>query len=1626
MRIAEVPVTVFLLAVLVSLFAVSAGPLGSGSQTEPGDVEAYWHNGDVTAIVHLASPTGSRLIGQLTLQVIDFDDNPIAEATTTAVLRSHTRRFRLVLPIDEASGDPYWYRLRYEFRSASSVITKTVSLSQFLPQLETHVLGQTDFVAGSPASIRIVTLDHGTQQALSDAAVTIDLVISGDEDPRRLFSGRTNSGGTVDASFFIPDVASDEAKLVIIAESEIGRDVVERHVTIGRSNQILLVTDKPLYQPGQLIHLRALVLRRPDRAAAAGLPLTLEIEDPRGNKVFKVTQTTSKFGIASADFQLADEINMGPYHVRALIGDDVSEKTVTVERYVLPKFEVEVTTDRTYYLPGQKLQGDIQVDYFFGKPVSGGRVEVGLAKFDIGFDEFARITGTTDDEGHFRFDTVLPDYFVGQPLEEGKALIKLEVRITDQANHEESKTITRTVAAHPISVVIIPESGDLVPGVENIVYVLTAYPDGTPAEARVTLRIEGTGAEFSAAADDLGIATFTAPLRPSGGAAGSVDNVKLVATATDRSGNTGQVTLESEFDEAPDHVLVRADQSLYRVGDPIEVTLLTTTGSGRAYLDLVKEGQTVLTRSLAISGGRGRVSLDLDETMSGTLWLHAYIISRTGHMVRDTRVVYVNPANDLSIAITPDRDTYRPGEDAQILFQVTDGNGQPVLSALGISIVDESVFALQELQPGLEKVYFTLEEEIMKPRYEIHAFTPRDLVRWPVDQPPPGHKDKAAAVLFATAAEPPTTYSLAVNTFTERQERLRELAEERLRRDAARLSESLQEFVRRRQRAITRKEGLEAAVRAGHLRQDEILDPWGNPYRLLRDYSGWNLELMSAGPDGVEETADDLTWSEQMLLFEGERMDMANLRAGVGGFGMPFDKKEADLLASVSEEIPAPAGAPDATGVAEPRIRRYFPETLWWQPQLITDRHGRATLDIKMADSITRWRLTSMASSASGMLGSQTTGIIAFQDFFVDLDLPVSLTEKDIVSIPVAIYNYLETTQDVGLELQPDDWYELDGDRTIRLTLDPNEVTVAYYRIKAMEIGLHEITVKAYGSEMSDAIARKVEVVPDGQEQWISASERLDARAVQTLHIPQAAIDGASRILARIYPGIFSQIVEGLDSMLQVPFGCFEQTSSVTYPNILVLHYMRETDQITPEIEMKAEQYINLGYQRLLSFEVPGGGFEWFGNAPASKILSAYGLMEFQDMSEVYEIDQEIITRTRRWLIAQQNGDGSWSPDASYLHAESWGRIQNSNLLPTAYILWALLETDYQGEETSRALSYLRAHLDEAEGPYTLAIAANALVAADRNHASTRKAFDDLLALAIVEGDAMHWESEIPSFTHARDKSADIETTALAAYALIRYGKRADATSQVLNYLIESKDPYGRWYTTQGTILALRALLASLGTTAESTDATVTITINGEKAETIEITPETSDVMRLVDLGRFTQEGANTIELTFDGEGSALYELAAKYFVPWRLVPLPREGLLAIDVEYDKRELEMNDTVVSHVRVETRRPGRAEMVIVDLGIPPGFSVETADLTELVDNATIQKYSLTGRQIIIYLDKIESGKPVEFDYRLRATMPVVASSGVSRVYEYYNTDVEAISQPVEMVVGEHQAEDNNEG
>src|SRR5205085_12350165 len=120
-----------------------------------------------------------------------------------------------------------------------------------------------------------------------------------------------------------------------------------------------------------------------------------------------------------------------------------------------------------------------------------------------------------------------------------------------------------------------------------------------------------------------------------------------------------------------DQILLRTERAVYRSRERIQLRIFSTQKRGTAYLDIVKEGQTVLTRDLDIENGQAELSLTATPEMAGTVDFNAYLFGRDAIPVSDHRLVFVQPADELKIEAVADATVYKPGADARIRFHVT-------------------------------------------------------------------------------------------------------------------------------------------------------------------------------------------------------------------------------------------------------------------------------------------------------------------------------------------------------------------------------------------------------------------------------------------------------------------------------------------------------------------------------------------------------------------------------------------------------------------------------------------------------------------------------------------------------------------------------------------------------------------------------------------------------------------------------------------------------------------------------------------------------------------------------------------------------------------------------------------
>lgn len=1512
------------------------------------------------------------------------------------------------------TGELASYVIHYHVYTVGSTIQGRRSFYDAVEKRSIHLLSSDTFFDGQATYVRIVATEPVTGRPLSGASV--DVYLNDDESENLVFSGQTDEFGTLSATVQADEALLGSRTLHVVIDSELGIEEIDRPVQVERAERVLITTDKPLYQPGQTIHIRTLSLRRGDLLPAANRPITIEVLDGRGNKILREDVETDEFGIASTQLRLARELNMGEFIIRAVLGDITYERTVTVDRYSLPRFSASVTPDASYYLPGQEADILVQADYLFGEPVAGGILHADIYQHDYSDTLLTQIDAELDENGTYLITVEIPSAFAGPTLQQGNVTIQAFVTITDGAGEEHQASATLPVAETGIYTMALP-GHDIIPGRDNIFHVLTSDPNGQPVSADCSAVLDG-GNLLSFRTEDEGVVTVVLAV-PEG-----EDTFWFDLGCVDALGASAQDMYAFDLTHQTDGgaIAVITDASLYRAGDMSEVTVLANSPIERVFLDIIANNRTLSTTEVAIENGVGVESVVLPLDITGAVEFLAYDFGANGQLIRGQRLVYVEAANELSIEFTADHDEYLPGEDAVIDVDVTDSNGVGVTAAIGLQIVDEAVFALQDMRPGTERIFFQLEQEVLAPRYDVQGYNIEEVVN--SGDIPRLERERAAEILFAASQGSPG-YGIVVDTLAEQRTIAGAIVSDHFRTDIGNVLEDAWKVV------FDQYGGDYTAIYADAeaiilALNDRHIDPWGQ-YYLFEPQTNWgdtpdSFLMSGAGPDEIFGTDDDvqaLTWLDQFVNGHGQTSgadpdDLNNQPA-------PGVDMAADGNGDGWDEEPQAAERDDDAaggyaGADPPRVRSYFPETLLVEPALITDGAGHASLNLSMADSITTWRITGMANSQSGALGSSTAGIRVFQPFFLDIDFPPTLTQNDEIEVPVAVFNFLDEPQDIRLQVENvgESWYDLLSSPIVDISLDAGEVTSVPFRVRVRRVGFHGFQVSGLGGDFPDAVVRTVEVTPDGEEVVLSVSSRLEADVSEIFSVPGSAIENASSLIVKIYPGMFSQVVEGLEALLGHPSGCFEQTSSTTYPNVLALQYMIETEQVTPEIQTTASDYIQTGYQRLLSYEVTGGGFEWFGNAPAHRILTAYGLLEFSDMSEVYKIDLAVIERTQNWLLAQQESDGRFRAAQEGIHEGATNNFRDSDLRATAYIGFALVESGYTGPEIDRAVDYLAGQLDTIDDSYTLALVANMLISNDRSDSHIPALLERLNDARQESGETYYWTSDSQSLTYGSGGGMVMETSALVLYAFLRAGVYPQSVDGGVTYLVENKDTFGTWSTTQATILSLRTFIAQLNGTTQPANATVGVSLNGELVQTFEFDEDNSDVVRQLDLRELLQTGDNRVDIDFEGEGSLLYQIVGRYYLPWDDVETPAPDL-AIEVTYPETTIEVGQPATVNVRVTNLLDIRAEMVMVQVGVPPGFDVDMRTVQNHVASGIFSRADRTAEGLDAYLYGIDAGESIEFDFDIIPRMPMTVQTPGSTAYLYYAPDVRAACDPSTVTV-----------
>jgi hypothetical protein len=845
-------------------------------------------------VLPIENSLGQRVDAHLKLEIIDTAG--AAHATVERDYQIKPGPNELTVPValwltGKAATDTrelLWYRLRYQIRPASSSqfdqVSNVISLSEITPYIfAVSVAAARKAQEGSAYRVRVKTAHPLTSKAVAGVNIDAEIKFDGFDRDNILLkkSARTDASGFATLDFQIPrNVEDNEGEIKVTARQGILTESAESEIDIDRTAQVMVSTDKPLYQPGQMLHTRVLMFDS-SRHALGDQKATLKISDPENTTAFRTELNSSRFGVAGADWPIPDNTRLGDYRVEVQLEDDKHEDsygatTVKISRYDLPNFTVNVKPDRAYYLPEQDAAVEVNANYLFGQPVKHGHVRVVREterhwnyrdqKWET--EEGDKYEGDVDGEGRFVAQVRLGEEHAKLKDEDYSRYADLAYAayFTDPTtNRTEQRRFDLRLSKDAIHLYFVGRNYRQARDFPVEFYVSTSYADGTPASCEVAIskvwEEEEARPELplrTIKTNRYGLAKVSALTLPKDSDEDA--DASLMFRARDDKGATGKHTEGLNLADKP-VVRITTDKALYRDGDPIRAEIVANQSDLTLALDVINEEKVLQSQLVQLQNSRATIVIPYREGFSGAVTLATYAPAPSDDdddFAYSSRTILYPHDRDLKLKLALNQESYRPGEDASANFLTRTATGRLAESALGVVVFDKAVEerARTDREFGGGYGFYGAYCYLSGCNGEVAGVTRKDLDRVALSKPLPDGLDLVAEVLLTNYGFEPRFFhserfdanpARAFKDFIEYQidplkDRLE--SEYKLNCDYPKDEAALRRF----------------ASTAG-IAFDELRDPWETPYRtsFLAQGASDVLEITSAGTDKHFNTADDFT-----------------------------------------------------------------------------------------------------------------------------------------------------------------------------------------------------------------------------------------------------------------------------------------------------------------------------------------------------------------------------------------------------------------------------------------------------------------------------------------------------------------------------------------------------------------------------------------------------------------------------------------------------------------------------------------------------------------------------------------------------------------------------------------------
>ncbi|XP_037060069.1 alpha-1-inhibitor 3-like isoform X2 [Peromyscus leucopus] len=1396
-------------------------------------------------------------------------------------------------------------------------------------------------------------------------------------------------------SFTLPRVSASDEKVYLSVHIKAQTHEFNKKSMVlvkNKESVVFVQTDKPVYKPGQSVKFRVVSMDKNLRPLNELFPLVY-IQDPKTNRIMQWRDINTEHGLKQLSFSLSSEPIQGSYKIVIVKqSGEKKEHSFTVEEFVLPRFEVQVKVPKVISVQDEKINVTVCAVYTYGKPIPG-QVKMHICcdyQDSSGKGEGACLLPLSyqlDNNGCITQEENITVFQLKERYYEAQRLLVIAMVIEEGTGSKFTGSGTSKFERTTTKLVFVKADSHFKRGIPFIVKVRLVDIKGAPMpNEQVFIKAHELDYTNVTTTDQHGLAEFS-------------------INTTNIEGSSLTIKVYHKEENSCIHHPCTAEEHA-----EIHHVAHSVYSFSRSYIHLETEA--------------GVLPCSQNHTVQAHFILKGPVLRVKGELI----FYYLVMAKGSIIQTGSHTHHMEPGE-----FPV---KGTFALEIpVDLSMAPEAKVLVYTILPDGEMVADSAKFEIEK-----CLLNKVDLTFTPAQSLP------ASQAHLRVTASPQSLCGL---------------------------------------RAVDQSVLL--------LRPEAELSPsWVSPHHPVQERPGiYNLPDMQPGnaiPGSYQQFEDEqqcwwgggngglpplqpderdvYSYVEDMGLKAFTNLKIKHPQICVLYDNLPpiavpakaydngTNREHEEIMKIPVHKDPPPKKDPPREDPPAETIRKYFPETWIWD--LVTvNSSGVAEVEVTVPDTITEWKAGALCLSSDTGLGlSPAVSLQAFQPFFVELTMPYSVIRGEAFTLKATVLNYLPTCIRVGvlLEDSPDftavpvskdeDSYCLcaNGRHTTSWLVTPKSLGNVNFSVTAEArqspepCGSEVATVPETGKK--DTVVKVLIVEPEGIKKEHTFSSLLcasDAGISEklSLMLPPAVVKDSARAHFSVLGDILSSAIKNTQNLLEMPFGCGEQNMVLFAPNIYVLKYLNETQQLTEKTKSKAIGYLNAGYQRELNYKHKDGSYSAFGDqggqSQGSTWLTAFVLKSFAQARAFIFIDGTHITHAFTWLSQQQQDNGCFRSSGSLFNNAMKGGVEDEVTL-SAYITTALLESSLPDTQpvVSKALTCLESswksieHRGDGSSVYTKALLAYAFALAG-NQDKRNEILKSLDTEAVKEDNSVHWERpQKPKNSErylykAQAPSAEVEMNAYVLLTLLTAQPAPTPEDlalavRIMKWITKQQNSHGGFSSTQDTVVALHALSKYGAVTFARSQKTPLVTIQSSGTFSREFQIENSNRLLLQQAPLPDIPGDYDIKVS--GEGCVYAQTTLRYNVHLE----KQESAFTLRVQTvpltcDNPKGHNSFQISLEISYTGSRPS-SNMVIVDVKMVSGFIPLKPTVKKLERSEHVSRTEVSNNNVLLYVDQV-TNQTLAFSFVIQQDIPVRnLQPAIVKVYDYYETD--------EMVFAEYSA------